>query len=290
MTYKQVRRRVRGRPLGDVFSDWTREQIEARFWSKVDKNGPTPDRPELGNCHVWTGDHTTHGYGLLRRVGAHRVALWLATGEDSDGRHACHRCDNPPCVRREHLYWGTRDQNMEDMAGRGRSARPTKIEDEQAEEIRQRYASGDPSRTLAAQYDLSMAQVNRIVMGLTRKLEPIDLEWKRQGFRRPDQKLTPSDHEEIKRRHAAGESNGSLARAFGISTGYVSELARGRKKVNRKANPKIRPTAAFTVDEVRQVRRLAAEGVRRGEIAARFGVHPGTVSRLLAGASYKDVA
>lgn len=34
-----------------------------------------------------------------------------------------HRCDNPPCVRPEHLEGGSRQDNVDDRVNRGRSAR-----------------------------------------------------------------------------------------------------------------------------------------------------------------------
>src|SRR5690349_16006693 len=38
----------------------------ARFWDKVDKNGPIPlHRPELGACWLWTAHIATSGYGRL---------------------------------------------------------------------------------------------------------------------------------------------------------------------------------------------------------------------------------
>lgn len=111
---------------------WCRGQVRAkpveeRFWSKVDKDGPIPaHNPELGPCWVWTGAVNESGYGnflLNGRRGslsrAHRVAFLLAEGRWPDPC-ALHHCDNPPCVRRTHLYEGTRAQNVKDMHDRGR--------------------------------------------------------------------------------------------------------------------------------------------------------------------------
>lgn len=35
------------------------------------------------------------------------------------GLFVCHRCDNPPCVREDHLYYGTHLENMRDLKIRG---------------------------------------------------------------------------------------------------------------------------------------------------------------------------
>jgi len=70
----------------------------ARFWPKVDKNGPVPDsRPDLGPCWLWTDapDRET-GYGQFwidetNRM-AHRVAYELTVGPIPEGLHLDHLC------------------------------------------------------------------------------------------------------------------------------------------------------------------------------------------------------
>lgn len=38
-----------------------------------------------------------------------------------DGLYACHRCDNPACVRPDHLFLGTARDNVADMWAKGRA-------------------------------------------------------------------------------------------------------------------------------------------------------------------------
>ena len=116
-------------------ADRTRVPDEERFALKVDPNGPVPaHRPELGPCHIWTGNCDDSGYGLfyyhdesgkLRRTRAHRWLLGHLRGkpltrEVVGKEDGCHHCDNPSCVRREHLYVGTRKQNIADAVNRKR--------------------------------------------------------------------------------------------------------------------------------------------------------------------------
>jgi len=55
----------------------------ARFWAKVDRNGPTPEHmPHLGACWIWMACRNRDGYGihhsnLLGSRLAHRCAWEL---------------------------------------------------------------------------------------------------------------------------------------------------------------------------------------------------------------------
>lgn len=91
----------------------------ALFETKVDRT-TTP-----GGCHTWTAARDLDGYGLFhvhgKQIRAHRFALQQALGyELPPDVFACHKCDNPPCVRADHLFAGTAEDNMRDMADKGR--------------------------------------------------------------------------------------------------------------------------------------------------------------------------
>jgi endogenous inhibitor of DNA gyrase (YacG/DUF329 family) len=100
-----------------------------RFWRYVDKNGPIPaQRPDLGPCWVWTGSTAGGGYGQFsvggrtahRFIPAHRYCWELHNGPIPAGLWGLHKCDNPPCVRPEHLFIGTCKDNVDDMIRKGR--------------------------------------------------------------------------------------------------------------------------------------------------------------------------
>lgn len=85
-----------------------------------------------GDCWVWTGATDDDGYGIFRSGGsvfrAHRVSYEENVGPIPDGLGVLHHCDNPPCVRPDHLWTGTTAQNTEDKMRKGRwgGGRPRK--------------------------------------------------------------------------------------------------------------------------------------------------------------------
>lgn len=110
----------------------TRITLLERFFTKVDQNGPVPEHaPELGPCWLWTGAKDRDGYGQIRVDGvlvvATRMAWKIAHGLCLDvDVEACHRCDNPSCVRPSHIFAGSHRENHADAVRKGRYGRRAK--------------------------------------------------------------------------------------------------------------------------------------------------------------------
>ena len=95
--------------------------IAERFWEKVRKTN---------QCWIWEGARNRLGYGEIGMNGkvckAHRVAWELVNGEIPPQKMICHACDNPQCVRPEHLFLGDGVINMQDAQKKGRLATGSK--------------------------------------------------------------------------------------------------------------------------------------------------------------------
>lgn len=127
-----------------------------RFWEKVDTSG---------DCWEWKGGKPL-GYGRFYWRGgdyqAHRASLLLAGVEIPEGKFVLHHCDNPSCVRPSHLYIGTHNDNMRDMARRGRAADTSgenhpqvKMTARKVRWARKAFAAGGSLRQIAKRFGVS---------------------------------------------------------------------------------------------------------------------------------------
>ncbi len=79
-----------------------------------------------GKCVVWIGCRSKKGgYGKFYFQGdvcpAHRAA-WQIYHKRCipKGKFVLHSCDNPPCIRKKHLFLGSQLLNMRDASRKGR--------------------------------------------------------------------------------------------------------------------------------------------------------------------------
>ncbi len=82
---------------------------------------------QTDTCWLWIGKKGPKNYGIAvyrgRSMLAHRFSYELHYGSLSmDGMNVLHRCDNPKCVRPDHLFLGTQQDNIDDMHKKQRHA------------------------------------------------------------------------------------------------------------------------------------------------------------------------
>lgn len=75
-------------------------------------------------CWEKQGFRHPEGYGAMyfrgKQYRSHVLMYMLAVGPIPKGVCVLHRCDNPPCCNPDHLWLGTRGDNLRDMAKKGR--------------------------------------------------------------------------------------------------------------------------------------------------------------------------
>lgn len=103
------------------------------------------------------------------------MSWFLHTGEWPD-LLVLHSCDNPSCVRFDHLFLGTYQDNVDDMDRKGRrvvgftpspgeSNGSAKLTEPEVLEILARCASGETSTAIALDYPVTMQMINLIRHG-----------------------------------------------------------------------------------------------------------------------------
>lgn len=136
-------------------------ELEKRFWSYVDKSS---------DCWVWTGYcHHRDGYGHFsvksKHVRSHRMSYELAYGPIPNGLGVLHTCDNPPCVRPDHLFLGDQRVNLQDCARKNRLGFPAyKLTEDKVRAIRKdpRIQIEIAKEYNIAQHTVSMVKLRRI--------------------------------------------------------------------------------------------------------------------------------
>lgn len=139
-----------------------RKSIFERLFEKVDKTD---------ECWNWTGYKNKQGYGSIKvndkMIKTHRLSYELFFGEIPHGLDVLHKCDNPSCLRPDHLFIGDDKANTQDSISKGRHVIPIankKLTVNNVIEIRNKYMPFKYSiRKLAKEYKVSYWAIQSVL-------------------------------------------------------------------------------------------------------------------------------
>ena len=145
------------------------ESLKVRYEKFVVKNDE--------GCWDWIGNKNPNGYGQMsfkrgKPISAHRASWIIHNGPIEKGIHILHICDNPPCTSPTHLQLGTHQQNMRQMAERGRNPKPagelsswSKLTNEKVIEIKRLLGEGHKVVDIARKFSVSNTCIGEIKAG-----------------------------------------------------------------------------------------------------------------------------
>lgn len=136
-----------------------------RFWPKVKKTE---------GCWIWKAAYDKGGYGRFcyksKAERAHRVSWELHNGLIPKELCVLHKCDVRGCVNPNHLFLGTRVDNIKDMDNKGRRVSlkgnkngNSKLNEEKVKSIRQLFLKGHSKSKLALKFGVTSQMISRIV-------------------------------------------------------------------------------------------------------------------------------
>lgn len=146
----------------------------SRFWSHV-------ERKDQNDCWPWVfttiqgyGRFTIHDNYKVKHYPAHRIAYYLASGDDPLELLICHKCDNRLCCNPNHLFKGTNEDNQKDSALKDRTAfgekhAHAKLKTADIPEIHRLWAMGLTQDAIGAKFGVSQTAIGRVILGHTWK-------------------------------------------------------------------------------------------------------------------------
>lgn len=140
-----------------------------RFLAKVDKG-------DGSTCWNWTASLAGKGYGQIkipgtrRQIYAHILSYQWFNGEIPEGQMVCHICDNPKCVKPDHLFLGSGKENLQDMKAKdrhlkGERNKQVKLTEAKVNAIHDALEAGESTYSLADRFGVAQSTIFKISHG-----------------------------------------------------------------------------------------------------------------------------
>ena len=259
------------------------------------------DKSDADGCWPWLLKPDGFGYGQLtwpknQVIRAHQLSYLLHKGDIPSGVLVRHTCDNPICVRPDHLILGTKADNLDDARTRGRWHNKKKPE------VPRAGTRGPKPREIAERFP------DLVVNGEPDECWPFSGTKDRNGYGRfgiPGRGRNASKvyAHRVAWELAFGEiPNGLIVmhtcdnppccnpahlRLGTLADNNRDRSAKGRGRENRQWGSQ-NPAAKLSEDDVLMIRTLARDGVVQARIAERFGIKQAQVSKIVRGLSWAD--
>lgn len=149
-----------------------------RFRDRISKSITIDDN----GCWIWQKTRSRNGYGTFAFGGgkngrAHRVSFMAFNGPIPGGLDVCHRCDVRACVNPDHLFLGTRSENILDASRKNRVSRwhqkkgaehpSAKLTDDDVKSILDQLCRGEAKASIARKFGVSDRSILLISRGDT---------------------------------------------------------------------------------------------------------------------------
>lgn len=132
-------------------------------------------KPDDKGCWLWQlSVYQGTGYGQLhvrpKKLLAHRVSYEVFVGAIPKDKCVLHKCDVRRCCNPEHLFLGSKRDNIQDAIQKGRhwvptgeSCKQSKLTVDEVLDIRRRYSDGEKQIDIAPCFGVCPQQVSSIV-------------------------------------------------------------------------------------------------------------------------------